>query len=302
MNFSIPYNLKKKIIYISKKELSIANYDACVAESSSSMIYAYSWYLDSVADDWGVLVLEDYKAVMPVPFLRLKRNLFSKKIYQPDFCQQLGIFSQTELTQETAKAFFDSFIALNPKVYNFNFLDSQFFSKGKYKLKERINYELNLNNSYADLYANYSTNRKRNLKKAYKENLYVSEEISIATFISFKKQHADYRTTARQYQKMNRLMNEAIKKGKAKIFGVIQAGNLIAVAFVLNDKQRLISIITATNEIGKKIGAIAFLNDTLIKKNANTTTIFDFEGSMISGISRFYKSFGAKQVNYLSFE
>ncbi len=290
------------ITYIKHKDINFHKYDACIKQVSNGIIYAYSWFLNSVADDWDVLVLGDYKAVMPIPFLRLKRNLFFKKIYQPDFCQQLGIFSQSRLNQETADAFLDSFIALNPKAYNFNFYDSQHFLSAKKELKERINYELKLDRSYDELYTNYSTNRKRNLKKAYKENLYITEDISIATFISFKKQHADYKTSPRQYHKMIRLINEAIKIGKAKIYGVLQSDNLIAVAFVLEDNQRLISIITATNKIGKKVGAIALLNDTLIKKNAETSTIFDLEGSMISGIAQFYKSFGAKQVNYLSFE
>ena len=53
------------ITYVKRKDLDVVKYDACITNSAQGSVYAFSWYLDIVADNWGVLVLDDYKAVMP---------------------------------------------------------------------------------------------------------------------------------------------------------------------------------------------------------------------------------------------
>jgi len=292
--------LKNSIRYISKKNLSIEKYDRCIQQAENGLIYAYSWFLDSVADGWGALVLGDYQAVMPIPYLKLKRNLFLKNIYQPDFCQQLGVFS-AQLTQEEANQFFESFLTLKPKSYSFNFHDSKCFFKDKFEVKERINYELNLANSYQDITTNYSKNTKRNIQKSIKSKLKFVEKLSVDTFILFKKEQTHYKTNSKQTKKMEKMIKVAIKNGFGEIFGIYQSEKLVATAFFLVDKKRLISLITASSELGKKLGAIAFLNDHLIKVHAGSNKTFDFEGSMLSGVARFYKSFGAVEVNYLTY-
>ena len=58
------------IHYVKREDLEVAKYNDCIENSIQSRIYAFSWYLDIVADNWDVLVLNDYEAVMPVPFRR----------------------------------------------------------------------------------------------------------------------------------------------------------------------------------------------------------------------------------------
>lgn len=294
--------MKQTLTYIKHKYIDIEKYDACITKAINSRVYAYSWYLDIVADNWDVLVMGDYEVVMPIPFLRLKRNIFAKKIYQPDFCQQLGVFSQFALNKEIVELFYNYFLTLRPRAYNFNSNNSQHFFKDNSELKERINYELVLNKSYEELFANFSTNRKRNLKKSYKASLHISDDISVNEFVSFKEEQTNYKSNASLNKKMNRLIVEAINKNKGKLYGVYKSNLLVAGVFVLKEKRRLTTLISATNNIGKKNGAIAFLVDTIIKENSNTDIIFDFEGSMIPGIARFYKSFGAEKKVYKMYQ
>ena len=43
--------------YIQQKNIDRIKYDACIQQAKNSRIFAYSWYLDIVADNWDVLVL-----------------------------------------------------------------------------------------------------------------------------------------------------------------------------------------------------------------------------------------------------
>ena len=64
--------------------------------------YRDSWYLDACADNWGAFITPDYNYVMPVAY---RRKLGIKYLYQPRFCQQLGIYSSGEVDGETTQLF-----------------------------------------------------------------------------------------------------------------------------------------------------------------------------------------------------
>ncbi|MDB2555531.1 hypothetical protein N9X55_02170, partial [Flavobacteriaceae bacterium] len=85
------------IKYLSREELEVAKYNDCIENSIQRRVYAFSWYLDIVADNWDVLVLNDYEAVMPIPW---KQKYFIKYVTQPFFCQQLGVFARKKISKE----------------------------------------------------------------------------------------------------------------------------------------------------------------------------------------------------------
>ena len=72
--------------------------------------------------------------------------------------------------------------------------------------------------------------------------------------------------------------------------------------FFIEEKHRITHLFSSTTNKGKELVAIAFLFDTMIKKNAAKNIIFDFEGSMLPGVAKFFKSFGAIENNYYSLE
>lgn len=288
------------LFYIKRKNIDTVKYDNCIAEAINSQIYAFSWYLDCVADDWDILVLGDYEVVMPVPFLRLKRHLFVKKIYQPDFCQQLGVFSREILSKEVFDTFYNEFIFLKPNNYNFSSFGTTNYWQNRTTLSERLNHELSLSETYDSIYKGYSKNLKRNIKKADKISFTIRNNISKETLIRFKKDNANYSTNRRQYTKMSKLIDVLQERNYGSIYGVFDADEPIAACLVLHHKNRLITIISASNNIGKKYAAIHFLLNRIIENNANSDIVLDFEGSMIPGVARFYKSFGAEEIVYKS--
>lgn len=292
--------MKNEVTYIKRKNLDTGKYDACIEGAINSQIYAFSWYLDCVADDWDVLVLGDYEVVMPVPFLRFKRHLFIKKIYQPDFCQQLGVFSKEMLSQKVFSLFLNKFISLQPKSYQFNSFDSTHFLKETKGFLDKVNYELSLSASYDSISANYSKNLKRNIKKAEKTPLRIGSDFSKDTFIRFKKDNFNYRAKRELFEKMNKLIGILQERNIGNIYAVFDAEKPIAACLVLHHKNKLITLFSATNSIGKKYAAFHFLVNRIIENNVSSNIVLDFEGSMIPGVARFNKSFGAEKKVYKS--
>ena len=72
------------------KDIDFAKWDHCIDNALNGLPYAYSWYLNIAAEEqWDALVIDDYKAVFPLPF---KNRIVYKQIYQPFYMQQLGLF------------------------------------------------------------------------------------------------------------------------------------------------------------------------------------------------------------------
>ena len=103
------------IKYIHREHLDEEKYNQCIDTSIHSKIYAFSWYLDIVCEQWGVLVLHDYDAVMPVPW---RKKYGIKYVYPPFWVLQLGVYTKETIDENKFLThLFCTWIKLNYRVY-----------------------------------------------------------------------------------------------------------------------------------------------------------------------------------------
>ena len=281
------------INYIKRKDLEVVKYNDCIENSIQSRIYAFSWYLDIVADNWDVLVLNDYEAVMPVPW---KQKYFIKYVTQPFFCQQLGIFSKEKFTKETQ----EEIIKMIPKKFvkvSLNFNSDNFLN---HKMKLRNNHVLKVKYIYDENYKKFSKNRKRDLKKANLSTLTFEENLDVKEFYDF---YLLNDKNFRNYISMKEVLQNilTLKTNVIRCFGVRSEKNLIACVLLLDDGKRITYLVPVSNSLGKKNGASTLLISEIIKKYKSKDYSLDFEGSMISSVANFYRSFGSEVESYSVF-
>ena len=101
------------IYCIKRKDLDVEKYDACIAASVQFRIYAFSWYLDICCTNWMVLVLNDYEAVMPIPY---RKKYGIKYVYPPLWILELGLYSKK-------KSSIDSFLEVLKAILNLQNFD-----------------------------------------------------------------------------------------------------------------------------------------------------------------------------------
>ena len=280
------------IQYIKRKDLNIEKYDTCIENSVQSRMYAFSWYLDIVADNWGVLVADDYKAVMPIPWSKKYRI---KYVSQPFQCQQLGIFSLDELSIETQ----EKFIKDIPKKYlkvTLNFNSNNHFDD---KMIENKNYILSLNEAYVHQFKSFSKGRKHAVKVGEKKEL-VLRETTISSLIKVQEEYYNY--TGFSKERLEKLSEYVINNDKGFVLGVFKDEVLLGGGFFLQSKNRITYLFSSFTNEGKKLQASSFLLNSIIKKHENSNLILDFEGGNMPNIGSFYKSFGAKTETYFSFK
>ena len=271
------------IQYVSRKLLDEKKYDFCIENSIQSRVYAFSWYLDIVADHWDVLVLNDYEAVMPLPW---KQKLGLKYITQPYFCQQLGIFSLTTISEETQLEFIkkipSKFLKVSLALNSQNMLIAQQVKKNLF---------VQLSKNHETLCKNYSKGRKHDIKVAEKNQLIVAET-SLQSLIDIQKKLYQYEFSE---EKLQKLSMQLLRQQKGTILGIFKDEVLLGGALFVLSTKRIVYLFSAFTELGRELQAASYLLNYMIKKNENSQLIFDFEGGNIPNMGKFYRSFGAEE-------
>lgn len=286
------------IKYLKHDEINFEKWDQCIDRSVNGMIYANSWYLDLVHSQWEALVENDYERVMP---LTTGKKFGINYLFQPPFTQQLGVFSTKHLTDEIVKEFCEAIPS------KFKFIEINLNTHNKIKANVPgyypwLTHELDLISPYETLSANYSTNLKRNLKKAEQSKITIVENIKPDDIINiFRKNKGKLLTGLKDqnYELLVRMIYVMIYKRLAYVAGAFtEANDLCAGAFFVYSKKKAIFYFSATDDTAKASGAMPLLIDHFIQKHANKHITLDFEGSNDPNLARFYKSFGANQVIY----
>lgn len=281
---------------ITRDNLDVQKYDACIANSIQSRIFAYSWYLDIVADNWDVLVLGNYEAVMPLPW---KRKYFIKYVYPPFWLLELGVFSLN------LKVDINSFIEKLHNEFRFvelrmnteNMASSQFINQQKKQMQS-----LSLKDLYENIFSKYNRNRKRDLKKAQQNKLIEQWDMMPERLVSLFKNNVGKRVKnikEKEYNTLLRLLQVCAEKDVGEMISIFdEKRKLVASAFFLKHKDKVTELVCSTDFNNRNNGANTYFNDRAIYRYQKNFNVFCFGGSSMTTIANYYKSFGAETSNY----
>lgn len=284
------------IQFVKRNQLDENKYNACISASLQSRIYAYSWYLDIVTDNWSVLVLDDYQAVMPLPW-RVKYGV--KYVYPPLWLIELGFFSLKENTSIDLffKAARKKFLFIETRLNTDNSFD--------YIDKNQLHY-LKLEEEYLTIYKDYNKDKKKDLRKSSKFGLIEKWNDDPKKIIHLFKKNVGARipnVKEADYDKLLKILRLSIKNDVGEILSIYNSENiLVASGFFLKHKSRVTLLISSTNFENRKNGANTFLIDRAIFRFQKEFDTFHFGGSSITSIGNYFMSFGAEVETYLVFK
>ncbi len=276
--------------YLKYNEINFNKWDKCISDAPNSRIYALSRYLDLTSGNWDALVWEDYEYVMP---LTLRSKFGIKYLYQPLFCQQLGIFP--EPASNISALFYSEIIK------RFRFVNIQLNASNQlpniYGIKKflpRHNFLLTMTDDYPFLKERFSKNTLRNIKNAEKSGLKYIPGIPLNEYSEFLGDNLPVGVSNEELNKFIRIVEFYHNEGIGELPAIYSSQNrLCAAVFFCRWKSRAIYLNPASSKEGKKYSAMFYLLDKFITANAGQNITLDFEGSMVPGVARFYQGFGA---------
>ena len=283
------------IKYIHREHLDEEKYNQCIDSSLQSKIYAFSWYLDIVCDTWDVLVLNDYEAVMPIPW---RKKYGIKYVYPPFWVLQLGVFSNEVIDENEF---------LTPLFNKFKFVELRMNTCNNFELYPEFLQlkqcqKLVFNTTYSSTLSHYRKDRKKDLQKAAAADLIEKWNDHPSNLIQLFKNNIGKRTPnikETDYENLEKLIAICIEKKIGEILSVYDKENkLVASVFLLKHKNSITKLISSTNLKDRKNGANTFLIDRVIFKYHKDFSIFNFGGSSIKSVASFSKSFGAETEKY----
>lgn len=282
---------KNRIKIIDSQAIDRNLWDKCISESQQPRINAYSWYLDIVCPKWQGLVLDNYGAVMPLTY----PNRWVKWLANPAFSQQSGLFWTQKPDALTEQEIINTLKTRN--FHNYQFNSTNRLIDGLKGLRAKPNYILDLSQSYETTSKLFNSSTQHNIRSAQKRQLEI-RPIGGSEVIALKIANPAAGIKPSTYKVLPKLVNAIEHHKMGSAIGVYSNGNLIAAAFFTNCHNRLTYWISASNNEGKKKKAMFLLMDYIIRNQANTPNLLDFEGSTVPGIAYFCEGFGAQPEYY----
>jgi len=283
------------IRYLRRGEIDIRRWDDCMLNAASPLIYGRAFYLDELAaGQWDALVLDDYLAVMPLPW-RSKYGI--RYLYQPAFTQQTGIFS----AQPTPPSLVEAFLRQLDLRFRFAeiFLN---YTNASSSLIPRTNFILPLDAPYEQLAGQYKKDLIRNLKLAQRSPFNYIKDFDLhialgdfrreytASLPAIKEdEYSRFETLCLFLRQQEQLLTRAVLDERQQP---------LCSAVFLRDNRRFYLLHSTTLPAGRTTEANHFLLDQFIREWAGSPMILDFEGSDHPGIAHFYANFGAIDQPY----
>jgi hypothetical protein len=291
--------LPSTIQHFRHTEIDKAKWDECIQSCAFGLIYARSFYLDNMAAGWNALIGEDYGWVFP---LTSKKKYGVTYLYQPPFCQQLGVFTKPSVEVPFTKIF--EWLKNNFSFWEINLnhsTDSNSITL-PVEFNTATNFILNLAEDYTSIASRYKNDLTKNIDRSKKLELKFQRHNDYNKVIDLFMKYYSGRLSnisLADYQRFRNICAYAKEEKTLLCREVVSSSNeLMSIALILIEGKRLYNLMNVTTAAGRRVEANHFLLDSIIKEHSGKELIFDFEGSDVPGIKSFYRGFGAENQPY----
>lgn len=169
-----------------------------------------------------------------------------------------------------------------------------------FNLSVRFTYLLPDLSTMNTIWDGFDSNIRSDIRKA-ERSLLIRDDLSLDRFLdcyekTFHRQGQKLPLHRRFYAQFDEVL---VARGRRRmLFAVDQQDRIHAVAYLVWDEQRAYYLMGGGDPALRTSGASSLLLWNAIQFSATVTKSFDFEGSMLEPIERFFRGFGANQTPY----
>lgn len=247
-------------------------------------------------------------------FVYIEKKIANLKLFKnPSYTPQIGPFYKLsshkkigKLKERRAilKAIVDYINEENPAVVSLALnpliIDTLPFYWSGYKVIVNYTYQLDLSNLDAErILKEMDVERRNNIKKAEKEGVIVESSSDISKLVSlvqktFERQKMDY-----PKETMEKILRKFPPGKNSFLLIAWQGSDPVAGVYVIHDSKIAYNLIPGMDSKKAHRGAGSFVLFEAIKEAKRLgLKIFDFEGSVVPSIEKFYRGFGGDLVPY----
>lgn len=293
---------------------SINKYRRFCREDNDLPIFFNDWWLDAAAGEgnWSVQLVErNGNIVACLPYV-VKTKAFLKSMGMPDYTPFLGPWirnnpnDSTDASIKTEQLQVEQLLDSLPKFDKYyirlstEIRSARPFSNQEFDKTDCYTYVLDNIKDHERIYGGFKPANRSKIKQS-EEKLEISESDDLPALfkiceLSMKKNNLDIPFS---YERLEKIYSAAKSENRIQILLAKDEGERIhAGALLVWDKKRAYYLMGGNDPELRKHGAGTVMIWEAIKYCSQHVDIFDFEGSMIQPIEKFFKSFGAVQQPY----
>jgi hypothetical protein len=274
-----------KFQFVERKDLNVQKWDALVDRTPEAAVFSYSFYLDTVAENWCVLVGDDYKFGLALPFTVRARQ---KILYTPIFVSYLEVLGSLEssflikdLILEEFKTieieFRHAILGAPQEVFITQFLDTEKKRKGQ-------------------------VNRMLNKSKRAELNVVSTHEWQgVFCILSSELTGKFAGMTDFSLSKLKKMFESAQDLNLLRTFEVRKEQECVGGVICIQKNGQLLYSKGASRSDVRDQGTMYLAIDAAIAYAQEHNLKFDFGGSRVEGVRRFNHAFGGEDVDYCSY-
>ncbi|OFX88370.1 MAG: hypothetical protein A2W99_07820 [Bacteroidetes bacterium GWF2_33_16] len=284
-----------KITYLHNDEINFVRWDNCINTSFNGNIFAYSWYLNILCDNWCGLIMGDYKYVMP-----LLHNTFMKKeiITTQILGNKLGVYTNELLTEEIVNQFFDAI----PSDYSYVKTCLNKYNKistCNFEIKNQKIFEMDLMQSYFLISQKYSNDFQKDIQTAKSNKITVVNGLSPNDLInlSLKKGSSSKPTlNKKSISQLRMIIAFAVRYNLGEIYGAYTAeNNLCAAAFFIKSKNKIYLLFSTEDKNCELSRAMMLLIDRFIENHCEKNLTLNLDNLVAKNTKIFFHGVGATE-------
>ena len=278
-------------------------------------IFSKGWWLDTVCgeDAWDVvLVRKGNHTLASMPYYTIKR-LGLTYLTMPKLTQTLGLWMRSseakytgQLTQQKKilSLLIDDLPAFDNFSQKFHYSLTNWlpFYWRDFQQTTFYTYVLDDLSDINKLWCGLKENIRREIKKAQDRlGIQIRTDLGLDVFLSLNEQTFTRQGMAPPYTKnfVRRLDNACESHNARKIFfAQNKDGKIHAAVYIIWDENSAYYLMGGSDPELRNSGATSLCMWEAIKFASTITHKFDFEGTMIESVERFFRAFGGRQLPY----
>ena len=286
------------IRYLTNEEINFVKWDNCINNSHNGNIYAFSWYLDIISEDWEALIGDDYESVMP---LMPSKKAGIPMIFTTYLANQLGVFSTNILSEEKVNAFIKKLSEVY-KVFDVNLNKFNKVNPNLYRQKFVATYEFDIIGDYKTITEGYSREIADSIKKAEENNISVVRGLLPNDFLGFSAQETTLSSVKLRnidLTRLRRIISFVMRHGLGEIYAAYGPPNeLVAAVFFLKSNRKINVLFSGVSKEGLQLNALHKILDQYIEKYSGQNLTLSFENLNVPDKAAFCKGFGGKEFYF----
>ncbi len=289
--------------------------ELCQTEETIPIFMQNGW-LDAVVTEgssWQVVLSKDKKGqIIGALTFQMKQKWGLTILSEPPLSAFCGIWFRKIDTQKqheqyhSVKKILEELIQQLPLFHfaNFRFsttlTDWQPFYWAGFQQTTRYTYHLDLQKT-DNLFSDFKQHTQRNIRKA-EQHFHITHSDDLDKFLTinnltFERQNLKSPVPYSIWQNTHAFLKK--NNQKKLYFASNTEGGIEAAIYIVLDKKIAYYLAGGTTEMGRKQGATSFLlAQAIYDAKAQGLDIFDFEGSMLSGVESFFRGFNPTLTPY----